>query len=136
MLLLKLKKMANPRIFTSFAIEDETIKNLFIGQAKHDKVPYDFVDMSVKEPWSESWKTNCRAKIKGCDGVIVLITKNLKKATGAIWEINCAKDENKPILGVYMKDASITDTPDALDGIKKVTWTWDNIATFVNGLKK
>lgn len=126
--------MANKRIFTSFAIEDEAVKNLFIGQAQHDKVPYEFVDMSVKEPWSDSWKTRCRTKIKSCDGVIVLISKNLKKADGAIWEIKCAKEEKIPILGVYMKGCDIMDTPDELNGIKKVDWTWGNIASFVNNL--
>ncbi len=122
------------RIFTSFAIEDENIKTLFTGQAKLDKVPYTFTDMSVKEPWSNSWKTQCRTKIKGCDGVIVLITKNLKNADGAIWEINCAKDERIPLLGVYMKGCGLVDTPDELNGIKKINWTWEGIADFVNGL--
>jgi len=122
------------RIFTSFAIEDETTRDLFVGQARNEKVPYELVDMSVKEPWSDSWKTRCRTKIKGCHGVIVLISKHLKKADGAIWEIKCAKKEGIPILGVYMKGCDLFDTPDELNGIKKVTWTWDNIASFVNGL--
>lgn len=126
--------MGNKRIFTSFAIEDVKIKNLFTGQAKKDDVPYDFVDMSVKEPWSNAWKTKCRTKIKGCDGVIVLITKNLKQADGAIWEIKCAKEEKIPVLGVYMKDCTISNSPSELDGIKKIKWTWDGIATFVNDL--
>lgn len=122
------------RIFTSFAIEDKTIKNLFLGQAKNDDVPYEFVDMAVKEPWSDTWKTRCRTKIKGCHGVIVLITKNLKKADGARWEIKCAKEEGIPVLGVYMKSCTILDSPSELDGIKKITWTWSGIAEFVNGL--
>lgn len=122
------------RIFTSFAIEDERIRDLFVGQARHDKVPYDLVDMSVKEPWSSEWKTRCRTKIKGCDGVVVLISKNLKKADGALWEIKCAKEEGIPILGVYMTGCNILDSPDEMNGIKKVTWTWANIADFVNGL--
>lgn len=126
--------MSDPRIFVSFAIEDENIKNLFTGQAKSDKVPYDFTDMSVKRPWDNAWKTQCRSRIKGCDGVIVLITKNLKKADGALWEIKCAKEEGVPILGVYMSGATINDSPDELYGIKKVSWTWKNIADFVNGL--
>jgi len=122
------------RIFTSFAIEDKAMRDLFVGHAKHDKVPYEFVDMSVKEPWDSSWKTQCRARITSCDGVIALITKNLKKGHGAIWEINCAKEEKIPLLGVYMKDCTIADTPSELDGVKKVNWTWSNIADFVNGL--
>lgn len=122
------------RIFTSFAIEDERTRDLFVGQARNQSVPYELVDMSVKEPWSTDWKNRCRTKIKGCHGVIVLISKNLKRADGAIWEIECAKEERIPILGVYMTGCNILDAPDELNGIRKVNWTWNDIATFVNGL--
>lgn len=122
------------RIFTSFAIEDKTERDLFVGQAKNAKVPYDLVDMSVKKPWDYAWKTQCRTRIKSCSGVIVLVTKNLKNADGAIWEIKCAKEEGIPILGVYMNGMSLMNTPDELNGIKKVTWTWANISDFVNNL--
>lgn len=126
--------MANKRVFVSFAIEDESKKMYFTGQAKNAKVPYEFIDMSVKKPWEESWKTNCRTRIKGCDGVIVLITKNLKKADGAIWEIKCAKEEKKPVMGVYIDGTSLSDTPDELDGVRKVEWTWENIKNFIEAL--
>ncbi len=43
--------MANKRVFVAFAIEDETKKILFTGQAKNKNVLFDFVDMSVKQPW-------------------------------------------------------------------------------------
>jgi CTP synthase (UTP-ammonia lyase) len=122
------------RIFTSFAIEDVRIRDLFVGQARHERVPYELVDMSVKEPWSSEWKIKCRTKIKGCDGVIVLISKHLKNADGAIWEIKCAKEEKIPILGVYMTDCNILDTPNEMNGITKVNWTWVNIANFINKL--
>lgn len=126
--------MSKKRIFTAFAIEDERVKDLFIGQAKNDKVPYEFVDMHVKEPWSSSWKTRCRTKIKSCNGMFVLISKHLKNADGAIWEIKCAKEENIPLLGIYMNGTTILDTPDELNGVKKVKWKWHLIADFVNGL--
>jgi len=122
------------RIFISFAIEDERIRDLFVGQARNAVVPYELVDMSVKEPWSDSWKTRCRSRIKGCDGVVVLITKNLKNADGALWEIKCAKEEGKPILGVYMSNCGASDAPNELAGIRKIDWTWDGIAQFVNSL--
>lgn len=123
------------RIFTSFAIEDVRLRDLFIGQARHERVPYELIDMSVKQPWDNDWKNQCRTRIKGCHGVIVLITKNLKNANGAIWEIQCAKEENKPILGIYIGDANITDVPNVLNGVTKINWTWAAIAQFVNGLK-
>ena len=123
------------RIFVSFSMEDLTTRYLFTGQAKHTKVPYEFVDMSAKKPWDSAWKTNCRTRIKGCDGVIVLITKNLIGADGAIWEIKCAKEEKIPIIGVYMKGASILDSPNELMGIKKINWTWDGVAEFIDSLE-
>ncbi|MCO7199189.1 TIR domain-containing protein [Pseudoalteromonas sp. OANN1] len=110
------------------------MRDLFVGQARKENVPYELVDMSVKEPWSDSWKTRCRTRIKGCDGVVVLITKNLKKADGAIWEINCAKDERIPLIGVYIGGATANDAPAELNGVKKINWTWAGIASFVNGL--
>lgn len=122
------------RIFTSFAIEDVRMRDLFVGQARHERVPYELVDMSVKEPWNSEWKIKCRTKIKGCDGVIVLISKHLKNADGAIWEIKCAKEEKIPILGVYMTGCNIIDTPSEMNGITKVNWTWENIANFINKL--
>ena len=122
------------RIFTSFAIEDERMRDLFVGQARKDNVPYELVDMSVKQPWNDSWKTRCRTRIKGCNGVIVLITKHLKQADGAIWEIRCAKEEGIPLIGVYIGEANINNTPVELNGVKKIKWTWAGIANFVNSL--
>ncbi len=122
--------MANKRIFVAFAMEDVNIKILFTGQAKNERVPYDFTDMSVKNPWDSQWKTNCRSRIKGCDGMIVLVSKNLKNAAGAIWEINCAKEEKIPIIGIYIGGASIWDKPSDLNGIECYPWTWENVKKF------
>ena len=122
------------RIFTSFAIEDERMRDLFVGQARRENVPYELVDMSVKEPWSDSWKTRCRTRIKGCNGVVVLITKHLKQADGAIWEIKCAKEERIPLIAVYIGEANVNDAPIELNGVKKIKWTWPGIASFVNHL--
>jgi nucleoside 2-deoxyribosyltransferase len=120
------------RVFVSFAIEDVKCRDMFCGQAKHPDTPFEFVDMSVKEPWDERWKTNCRSRIKGCDGVIVLVTKNTAKADGAMWEIQCAKDEGKPILGIYCTtDNRPSSSP---SGIKVVDWTWANIKSFIDKL--
>lgn len=126
--------MADNRIFVAFAIEDETTKILFTGQAKNEKVPYDFVDMSVKEPWSTDWKAKCRTKIKGCDGAFVLVSKNLKNASGALWEIDCIKEEGIPLRGIYIKDASYSDKPDNLYGVVCKDWTWDNVKEFIDSL--
>ena len=91
--------------------------------------------MSVKEPWDEKWKTNCRAKIKGCDGMIALVSKNTAKGTGALWEVACAKEEKIPVRGVYVdKDNKPATLPAEFTGVMVVEWTWANIAAFINSL--
>lgn len=126
--------MANKRVFVAFAIEDETTKILFTGQAKNAKVPYEFVDMSVKEPFDEKWKTNCRTRIKGCDGFIALVSKNTKKAAGELWEIDCAKEEKIKMLGIYIKEATYADKSDNMTGVTCKEWTWDNVKEFIESL--
>lgn len=125
--------MAKKRIFIAFAIEDRRARDLLTGQSLNTDSPFEYTDMSAKEPWDSAWKTNCRQAIQGCDGVIALISKNTANAEGAIWEINCALDEDKPVLGIwaYKDDRA---TPSAMSGQTLIPWAWDPIAEFIDGL--
>jgi len=122
------------RIFISFAVEDKYARDYLVGQARNEKSPFEFVDMSVKEPWSDSWKTRCRTKIKGCNGVIALLSSNTMKATGARWEMKCAIEEGIPIRGMYVSKDDICGIPTELLGKRVMHWTWSNIANFINSL--
>lgn len=122
------------RIFTSFAIEDANLRTLLVGQGRNKKTPFEFVDMSVKEPWDSAWKTNCRTKIKGCDGVIGIITNNTPKATGQLWELQCAYDEGIPVFLIYGNDDRPSNLPDPVKGRRINLWTWDNISAFLDKL--
>ena len=125
----------NNRIFVSFAIEDKWAKEYLVGQAKNEKSPFEFTNMSINEPFDEKWKTQCRSRVKGCDGMIAFVSKNTAKADGAVWEVRTAKEEGVPVIAVY---ATTDDRPATLPaeytGVKKVAWTWDNIKSFLNGL--
>jgi len=124
------------RIFISFAAEDSTYRDLLTGQARNEKSPFEFVDMSVKEPWSDDWKNKCRTKIKGCDGMIVLVSKKTHSASGAKFEMRCANEEKVPLRGVYVDydDKDSITIPSELEGKKVVRWTWENIESFVDSL--
>lgn len=123
------------RVFISFAIEDAKLRDFLVGQAKNKKSPFSFVDMSVNEPWDSAWKTNCRTKIKSCDGVIIIVTKNTKNAHGQLWEINCAKEEGIPCLGIWgYADDKPAILPEQLDGVRIVNWTWDNFKNWLDSL--
>lgn len=121
-------------IFISFAIEDEWAKRYLIGQAKNDNSPFAFTDMSIKEPFDEKWKTHCREVIKGCDGVIALLSTHTRFADGARWEIKCAVEEEVPIIGVHTKKDEKGAIPQELQGQKVIEWTWPGIKNFLNSL--
>ena len=126
--------MTKKRIFISFAIEDKSLRDMLKGQARNEKAPFEFVDMSVKEPWDSAWKTKCRTRIKGCHGVIAIVTKNTTNADGQLWELKCAEEESVPILpiwGTSDSDARPKTLPSVLSGKRVYNWTWDNIKNFL-----
>ena len=123
------------RIFISFAIEDANLRDLLVGQSKNDKCPFEFYDMSVKEPWDSEWKKKCRTKIKGCDGLIAIVKKKKKNASGQLWEISCAKEEKIPCKGIYgYSDDKPSSLPTELQGISVSEWKWDTIKKWINTL--
>ena len=126
--------MSNKRIFISFAIEDANYRDLLRGQAKNEDSPFEFTDMSAKDAWDTKWKTNCRERIKGCDGVIALISKSTRLADGAKWEMQCANEEGIPMLGVHIHSDDKGQIPSELEGHRVINWTWDGIKKFLDGL--
>lgn len=126
--------MRNNRIFISFAIEDSNLRDLLRGQARNNNSPFDYIDMSAKQPWDSAWKTHCRTRIKGCDGVIAIVTANTPSASGQLWEISCAKEEGIPVLGIYGYSNKAGYIPATCGYVNIVDWTWSNIANWLNQL--
>lgn len=126
---------ANKRIFISFAVpEDAYARAFLVQQAKDDRSPFEFVDMSVKEPWDDKWKTRCRTKIRGCDGAIALLSKHTRNADGARWEMNCAVEEGIPIIGMHCQKDDKGAIPTELSGKRIIEWSWPNIKSFIDSL--
>lgn len=117
-------------IFIAFAIEDERQRDFLKGQSLSPRAPYEFVDMSVKEPYDTGWKDKVRTRIRRSGGVIVLVSKNSLTSTGQKWEIQCAKDEGKRIRGIWAYSDDRTD----LAGVNTVAWTDKNISDFIDSL--
>lgn len=114
-------------IFVAFAIEDVSMRDLFKGQTLNSRVPYEFIDMSVKEAYDSDWQKKVRTRIKRSDGVIILVSKNSVDSTGQKWEIECAKEEKKPILGVWAYTKDQTD----ISGIKTIPWSQKGVSDFI-----
>jgi hypothetical protein len=121
------------RIFVSFAIEDRVYRDLLKGQSLNTGSPFEYTDMSVKDPWDTAWKDQVRTRIKGVNGVIALLSKNVLNAAGAKYEIAVARQEGKPVLGLFIHDDDHT-KPAELGSAPAVAWTWDGVAKFIDGL--
>ena len=123
--------MANKKvIFIAFSMKDERQRDFLKGQSLLTDSPFEYVDMSVKEPYITDWKDKVRTRIKRSDGVIVLVSKNSLNSSGQKWEIQCAREEKKKILGVW----AYKDDRTNIVGVNTKVWTWDNIKDFINSL--
>lgn len=117
-------------IFIAFAIEDERQRDFLKGQALNTDSPFEYIDMSVKEPYDSNWKERVRTRIRRSDGVIALVSKNSLSSSGQKWEIECAREEKKRILVVW----AYKDDRTNLVGVNTVVWTWEAIKKFINNL--
>ena len=114
----------------AFAIEDERQRDFLKGQSLNTDSPFEYIDMSVKEPYDSNWKDRVRTRIRRSDGVIALVSKNSLKSSGQKWEISCSKEEKKKILGLWAYTEDRTNLP----GINTTVWTWSSIEKFINNL--
>lgn len=117
-------------IFVAFAIEDERQRDFLKGQSLNTKSPFEYTDMSVKEAYSSEWKERVRTRIRRSDGVIALVSKNSLTSSGQKWEIACAREEKKRVLGIW----AYKDDRTNLEGVRTVVWAWDAIKDFIDGL--
>jgi hypothetical protein len=127
------EKKERRKVFISFAIEDKRYRDFLVSQAKNERTPFDFIDMSVKKPWDENeWKRECRKKIKKCDSMIILLSKNTWNSGGSRWEIKCAKEERIRILGMHIKKNDKGAIPPELYRRKVIEWNWEDLENFLN----
>ncbi len=117
-------------VFVAFAIEDERQRDFLKGHTLNNNCPFEYIDMSVKEPYATDWKEKVRTRIRRSDGVIALVSKNSPASTGQKWEIECAKAEGKKVLGIWIYKDDRTKLP----GVNTETWTWEGIAAFIDSL--
>lgn len=120
----------NKVIFVAFAIEDERQRDFLKGQSLNTASPFEYIDMSVKEPYDSNWKERVRTRIRRSHGVIALVSKNSLTSSGQKWEISCAKEEKKKLLGIW----AYKDDRTNLLGVNTFVWTWPTIEKFIDSL--
>lgn len=122
--------MGRKTIFVAFAMEDERQRDFLKGQSLNTRSPFEYVDMSVKEAYASAWKEKVRTRIRRSDGVIALISDNSLRSSGQKWEIHCAREEGKQVLGIW----AYKDDQTNIAGVRTVSWTWRSIEDFIDSL--
>jgi hypothetical protein len=117
-------------VFVAFAIQDQAQRDFLKGQSLNTQSPFEYVDMSVKDAYESEWKERVRTRIRRSDGVIALVSRNSLASTGQLWEITCAKEEKRPLRGIW----AYTDDRTKLEGVSTVAWSWDSIKSFIDSL--
>ncbi|ARS40737.1 hypothetical protein CA265_14155 [Sphingobacteriaceae bacterium GW460-11-11-14-LB5] len=117
-------------VFIAFAIEDERLRDFLKGQSLLDHCPFEYIDLSVKEAYDSDWKEKVRTRIRRSHGVIVLVSENSLTSTGQKWEIQCAKEEGKPILAIWI----YTNDRTVIPGVSTKIWTWETVGKFIDNI--
>lgn len=129
--------MGAPRTFISFDFDhNETEKNLFVGQSKNSKTPFEIQDWSSKSSLPQTqWEALIKDKINKSNILLVLVGKNMASASGVKKEIAMAKAQNVPVFGVYVGGANTSSNlPDGLSRNRTISWDWNAIASAITQL--
>ncbi|MFY9299901.1 MAG: TIR domain-containing protein [Candidatus Nitrosotenuis sp.] len=116
-------------VFISFAVEDEAQVNLLRSQAKDDRFDFQFRDYSIKEPFDEAWKTQCKEIIALTSVVIVAIGETTADSEAVDWEIREAHRQGKKVVGMRIHKGADHRIPRALTehGDKIIDWKADQL---------
>lgn len=119
----KQKKLRN--VFISFKLEDEAQVNLFRHQAR-EGLGVEFRDYSVKEPFDEKWKTNCKERISQTSAVVIFVGPETAQSEPVKWEIEEAYRQNKKVIAVRIYKDRNYPLPEPLIRHNTRVINWDN----------
>lgn len=120
-------------VFISFDHEDLDEVNLLRGQAKNEKVDFQFDDHSVKEPYDSTntdyIKRQIRDKIDRCSVTVVYLTDKSAISKWVNWEIEESLKRGKGVIGVYKGDSVPKSLPASFgqNACKAIKWTHDGL---------
>lgn len=116
------------RAFLSFQMEDRWSRDFLVQHARDKVTSIDFTDYSVREPFDEKWKTNCRARIAQSKGTIVMIGADTASAEAVVWEIAETQRQSHPIFGIQINSGKTHPIPAGLPSTRVIRWDFDDIA--------
>ncbi|MGQ1795870.1 hypothetical protein ACT4S5_01845 [Kocuria oceani] len=129
----ELTAMAPKTVFLAFVEQDELFRDLFTTQWARAGDQARFLDSPGDGTCLGEWKKDVRERIRACDGVIALVGGSTPDSVEALWQIRCAVDAGKPLLGLWV-EAGHRAKPMEMGPARCETWTWENIGDFIDRL--
>jgi hypothetical protein len=120
-----LQKMAS-RAFVSFEMEDRWARDFLAQHARDKRIPFEFLDYSIKEPFESQWKTNARARIARTKGTIVLIGPSTARAEAVLWEVDETLRQGHRLFGIQINKGKTYQAPVGVSRV--VRWNFQDIA--------
>lgn len=125
------------QVFISFALKDADLKDKLVEQINKARPEVKCVDMPMKKSWESAWKAEVQDTVRGCAGVIGLISESITRADGQQWELRCAFDSGLPVILICdseSQDIPAKQLPDMLKEKDIRLWEEPTVSGFLNGL--
>lgn len=125
------------QVFISFALKDSALKDKLVEQINKARPEVKCVDMPMKKSWESAWKSEVQETVRGCAGVIGLISESITRADGQQWELRCAFDSGLPVILICDKDSQDIPAkllPDLIKEKEIRLWEESIVSGFLNGL--
>ena len=125
------------QVFISFALKDTELRDKLVDQINKEKPEAKCVDMPMKKSWESAWKAEVQDTVRGCAGVIGLISESITRADGQQWELRCAIDSGLPLLLIgdkYSKDIPAKQLPELIRDKDIRLWEEAIVSGFLNRL--
>ena len=121
-------------VFISFHVDDEAQVNLLRSQSKSEDFDIAFRDYSVKEPFDEKWKSQCRERIAQTSAMVCMIGEHTAERPSVIWELEEAYKQGKKVIGVRIYRDSNHQIPEPLKihGARIINWDLAELRKFLD----
>src|SRR5262249_49125101 len=114
------------RAFVSFRVKDRWARDFLAQHARDKRIPFEFLDYSIKEPFESRWKANAQARIAQTNGTIVLIGPSTARAAAVLWEIAETLRQGHALFGIQINKGKTHGIPTGISRV--VRWNFQDIA--------
>jgi len=119
--------MGKTNIFVSFAPEDKKSGMLLTDQCRNPFSTFAVIGVSEEPQGGADWKAQTRERIKQARIVVMMIGENTPQTPNVIWEVKTAREEDIPVLGVYIDKAYEGNVPATFGSGPVIEWNWEYV---------